>query len=227
MKIYSSFLPLTILLLFADTGRTQNQTEISHIEKQAHSVLLGPRFGRTLIYLDTRMRSHYRFGAGLQFVAGHKLLWDLGLEYYEADGGWGARVFEYKGYTLLVRNVQYITAYTLNLALSKLVARFASTGLGLSLDYFRVESTVNNRTYPFYIDFRTDSFGFFGEEVQTFRFLAPGLFIVNELHYPLGRSFQVYLEQKTKVAYIGKNYHAHPLNSWITFTVYGGVRVKI
>jgi hypothetical protein len=128
---------------------------------------------------------------------------------------------------LIVRNVQYITAYTLDLAISKRTARFASTGLGLSLEYFRVETTVNNRTYPFYIDPRSDSFVFFGEEVQTFRFLAPGLFIVGELHYPIGRTWQIYVKQQTKATYIGKNYHAHPLNSWITFTVYGGIRLKI
>ncbi|MDZ7289802.1 MAG: hypothetical protein ONB44_04630 [candidate division KSB1 bacterium] len=173
------------------------------------------------------MRSHNRFGTSFQRHTTNKFLWDVDLEYYEAYGAWNSRVFEYKGTSLIVRNVQDIIAYTLDFAISNRTARFASTGLGLSLEHFRVETTVNNRLYPFYIDPRTDNFVFYGEKVKTFRFWAPGLFLAAELHCPLSRSLQVYLEQKTKAVYIGKNYHAHPLNSWITFTIYGGIRLKI
>jgi hypothetical protein len=171
------------------------------------------------------MRLHNRFGVSLQ-LPWKGFLWDLNVEYYEADGAWGARAFDYKSRIYIVQNVQYITASALDLSVSKRTARYASVGVGVSLDYFRIETIVNDKTFPFYID-QHDNFIFWGEETQKFRFLSPGLFIVGELHYPLGRSLQVYVKQQTKAAYIGKNYHAHPLNSWITFTVYGGIRLKI
>jgi hypothetical protein len=227
MKSYLKFLWLLLLLLAFIEAYAQNLPEAISPEKEAHRISIGTRFGRTLVHLDTRMRSHNRFGATLQLPVGKEFLWDLDMEFYDACGVLGARTFEYKAYTLVVRNVQHVTAYTLDLAVAKRNARFASTGVGLSLEYFSVETIVNNKTYPFYIDVRTDEIVPWGEETQLFRFLSPGLFILGDLHYPLGNSLQIYLAQKTKVAYVGKNYHAHPLDSWITFTVYTGVRFKI
>jgi hypothetical protein len=74
---------------------------------------------------------------------------------------------------------------------------------------------------------RSDSFVPWGEERRKLHFLSPGLFLVSELHHPLGHSLQVYVKPQLKAAYIGKNYHAHPMDSWITFTVYAGIRLKI
>ncbi len=227
MKLESKLLLILICLLTTELGIAQDAPKVHSIGRSQNRLFVGGGFGRTLVHLDNRMKPHNRFELELHWSLKRQTTWIFNFEYSEANGTWGGRTFEYKNTVLLTRNVQYITTLALNIAVSKAQARSASAGVGLAFDYYHLETIVNNRTYPFYIDNRTDEIVPWGEETQTFHFLAPGLFLVAELHFPLCRSLQIYLKQQTKATYIGKNYYAHPLNSWIAFAVYGGMRVKI
>lgn len=224
MKFCIRYLPLVVSIFIAEASLSQDMVRA---ERSSYTPFLGSQFGRTLVHLDTRMRLHNRFGVGLQLARSRRPVWDINLEYYEADGAWEPRAFEYKGYTLIVQNVQYIVSYGLDLSLSVRQTRFASVGAGLSVEYFRVETITNDWRYPFYIDVGSDSFVPWGAEKRKIHFFSPGLFLMSELHHSLGHASQIYVKPLIKVAYIGKSYHAEPLDSWITFTVYGGIRLKI
>jgi hypothetical protein len=171
MKLYVRLLPLVFSMFVVEASLSQNTAPGVVSERSNHAVFVGSQFGRTLVHLDTRMRLHNRFGANLQLHTHRQTVWDVNVEYYEADGAWQPREFEYKGTTLIVQNVQYITSYALDLSLSKRKARFASVGVGLSVEYFSVETITNDRRYPFYIDVRSDSFVPWGEETRKLHFL--------------------------------------------------------
>jgi hypothetical protein len=79
MQSRSRFLLLIALLFIVIEGHAQNFGQNLSPEQQAHPAFIGPRFGRTLVHLDRRMKSHYRFGASIQLSAGRQALWDIDL----------------------------------------------------------------------------------------------------------------------------------------------------
>jgi hypothetical protein len=183
----------------------------------------GAYLGRSFVELEPRINAHNRFGVSWQSKGGRNFFWHLGLEYYDANGAWAKDFLDYKGMTFFYQSVQYVKSIGLNFYFSKAVMRQSSAGFGLGVERMTTEMTYNQAPFTFCID-QQDNIIICNPVTQTSSFFAPAALFVTEVHHSLTRGLQVAMRTQIKLVYVGKRHHAHPLDSWISFTAYGGIR---
>lgn len=195
----------------------------SSVEKISY---LGGHFGRSFVELDSRINSHNRFGFFWQSKPWHSFHWNISFEYYDANGAWGKDFISYKGTTYFYQSVQYVKSAGLNFYLSKPITKESAAGFGFGIERISTEMTVNKVPFTFCIDLN-DRIVICNPVTESASFFAPATLLVTEIHPALWRTLQIVIRTQLKLAHIGKRHHAHPLDSWISFTVYGGIRIGL
>ncbi len=187
---------------------------------------IGGYFGRSFVELDSRINPHNRFGCFWQPQTERKLYWNLSFEYYDANSAWGKDFINYKGTMYFYQSVQFVKSVGLNFCLSKVITKQSSAGFGLGVERISTEMTYNKAPFTFCID-QNDQIVICNPITETSSFFAPAALFITDVHHSFIRGLQIAVRTQIKLAYIGKHHHAHPLDSWISFTVYGGIRIGL
>jgi len=187
---------------------------------------LGGYFGRSFVELDSRINPHNRFGFFWQTKAGRHFKYNLSFEYYDANGAWDKDFIDYKGTTYFYQSVQFVKSLGMNFYLSKLITRQSSAGLGLGIERISTEMTFNTTPFTFCID-QNDKIVICNPITETSSFFAPAALLITDLHHSIIKGLQIAVRTQFKLVYIGERHHAYPLHSWISFTVYGGIRLAL
>lgn len=211
-----------LLLLCLFSGPLWAQT-VQQAPPSQPRMYIGGYFGRSFVELDSRINPHNCFGFFWQPPSGRNFHWNLSFEYYDANGAWGKDLINYKGTTYSYQSVQFVKSVALNFYLSKSITRLSSAGFGLGVERISTEMTYNKAPFTFCID-QNDQVVICNPITETSSFFAPAALFITNVHHSLIRGLQIAVRTQIKLAYIGRRHHAHPLDSWISFAAYGGIR---
>ena len=120
-------------------------------------------------------------------------------------------------------NFLNVNSFAVDIIFSKKIIKNATVGLGLCLENSRIKETFEK---PYFFN-EEDNIFLVRNEGRRYNFLSPGFVLSTELQFPINHLINIFIHPKYKIIYMGNKYHAHPLDSWITFTVFGGFRFNI
>lgn len=213
-KILASLLPILIFCL-SYTSQAQNNTNGKQI-----SFLLG----YTLVNVGSKIEHDKRIAGSFRLTKAN-LMWDFDVEYYTSRESFN-RPFIDDGDFLFSTNTQKTSGFGFSIGIAKPAFKNTTIGFGLSGNYFDINQNLDESVHLFET----------GEEItdhqlsqkhRDARFFSPGMFVQTDLSFPIKKGSQFYLKQKFNWVYIGDQFDSSFWDSWISYTVYGGLRLVI
>lgn len=217
MKTKNALLAIVcfLVLLPINDGYSQLGNNVAQV-----SFLLG----YTPVQIGSNIDHDARVGASFR-LATAKLKWDFDVEYYNSSNTW-ARAFPRSENPVYTVNTQKTSGVSFGVGVSKTVLKSTTFGLGLSGNYFDINQILNESVHFLGTgEETTDDNLKRGEKKSTI--FAPGIFLQSELFLPLKKRVQIYLKQKINWLYIGNQFRSSFFNSWISYSVYLGLRFNV
>ncbi len=206
---------LILILSLVCSAQAQNRST----EKQLSFLV-----GYTPVHVGSKINHDKRLAASFR-LSGAKLSWDFDLEYYTSNDSW-ARPFHDGGDLLLSNNTQETSGFGFSIGIAKPTFENTTISFGLSGNYFDISQELDKSVHVFDSGAEIADYGLPQKERDA-RFLAPGIFVQTDLSFTLNNNSELYLKQKFNWIYLGNRFQSSFWDSWIAYTVYGGLRLSI
>ncbi len=223
---FNFFFVLFLLIIFSNISAQKLDTGIFNNNKIILSKFVGFQVGYSLISLDSRIDSHFRYSTSYRISRNQEYYFDAVLEYYYASDNWPANVVGINNTPNLHSYSHNINAISVDIITYKKITHNSSVGFGIGVEYDHI-IVSNNYTELSDINNIANSSNVTSYKLPSKNYFSPLFILSSELQIPINQQLKLSLNPKLKLTYIGKRYHAHPIDSWITFTISGGFLIKI
>ena len=212
------YLPILLLGLFLDSQAQVPST--SPIKNKNNQI--GFLIGYSPVYVGSNVGHDKRLAVSFRLTK-EKVVYDFDVEYYTSDNP-RSRLLRNNDLWFST-NRQETVGYGINIGMSKAVVENTYVGVGLSGNYLDISESLNESIHLLETGEEITDHELSPERRDT-NFFSPGIFVQADLSFPFSGNAQFYFKQKFNLMYIGDRFESSFWDTWICYTVFGGLKFQ-